>query len=121
MLHELFTTDACYKAERKSRHLYDLERMMDKSFVIGAIKDDDLWSTIHHHRDVFTHIHDVDYTPDIRDRIKLTPPAEHYQTWLNDYIRSDKIAEEAIPIPISIHSHPASIASRACEYPFSCR
>lgn len=85
LLHELFTTDACYKAERKSRHLYDLERMMDKSFVIGAIKDDDLWSTIHHHRDVFTHIHDVDYTPDIRDRIKLTPPAEHYQTWLNDY------------------------------------
>lgn len=33
----------------------------------------------------FTHIHDVDYTPDIRDRIVLTPPTVYYQTWLNDY------------------------------------
>ena len=85
LLHELFTTNACYKAERKSRHLYDLERMMDKEFAINATKDNDLWNTIHHHRDVFTHIHDVDYTPDIRDRIVLTPPTVYYQTWLNDY------------------------------------
>lgn len=85
LLHELFTTNACSRAERKSRHLYDIERMMDKTFAKNAIKDDDLWNTIHHHRDVFTHIHAVDYTPDIRDRIKLTPPAEHYNTWLNDY------------------------------------
>lgn len=85
LLHELFTTNACYRAERKSRHLYDLERMMDKGFAINAIKDDTLWNTIHHHRDVFTHMHDVDYTPDIRDRITLIPPAEHYQVWAADY------------------------------------
>lgn len=85
LLHELFTTTACYRAEHKSRHLYDLEKMMDKEFAINAIKNDDLWNTIHHHRDVFTHMHDVDYTPDIRDRIALTPPAEHYPTWANDY------------------------------------
>lgn len=85
LLHELFTTNACYKAERKSRHLYDLERMMDKEFAINAMKDDDLWNTIHHHRDVFTHMHDVNYTPDIRDRITLIPPAEYYQVWAADY------------------------------------
>lgn len=85
LLHELFTTNACYRAERKSRHLYDLEKMMDKEFAVNAIKDDELWNTIHHHRDVFTHMHDVDYTPDIRDRIALVPPAEHIQTWANDY------------------------------------
>lgn len=85
LLHELFTTDACSKAERKSRHLYDLEKMMDKEFAINAIKDDELWNTIHHHRDVFTHMHNVDYTPDIRDRIKLTPPTEYYQVWASDY------------------------------------
>ena len=85
LLHELFTTDACNKAGRKSRHLYDLERMMDESFAVNAIKDDDLWNAIHHHRVVFTHIHDVDYTPDIRDRIVLTPPAEYYRTWADDY------------------------------------
>ena len=85
LLHELFTTNACYRSEHKSRHLYDLERMMNKEFAINAIKDDELWNTIHHHREVFTHMRDVDYTPDIRDRIVLTPPIEHYQTWANDY------------------------------------
>ena len=85
LLHELFTTNACFRAERKSRHLYDLEKMMDKEFAIGAIKDDELWNTIHHHRNVFTHVHDVDYSPDIRDRIVLVPPTEHFQTWAADY------------------------------------
>ena len=85
LLHELFTTNACFRAERKSRHLYDLEKMMDKEFAIGAIKDDELWNTIHHHRNVFTHMHDVDYSPDIRDRIVLAPPTEYFQTWAADY------------------------------------
>lgn len=85
LLYELFTTNACHRAERKSRHLYDIERMMDKAFAVNAIKDDNLWNTIHHHRVVFTHMRNVDYTPDIRDRIVLTPPAEYYQTWEDDY------------------------------------
>lgn len=99
LLHELFTTDACHKAERKSRHLYDLEKMMDKEFAIDAIKNDDLWNTIHHHRDVFTHMHNVDYTPDIRDHIILTPPEEHSQTWANDYtdMQSSMIYGDSLP------------------------
>lgn len=98
LLHELFTTNGCSKAERKSRHLYNLERMMDKEFALAAIKDDELWNTIHHHRDVFTHMHDVDYTPDIRDRIVLVPPTEHYQTWTSDYanMQSSMIYGESI-------------------------
>lgn len=99
LLYELFTTDGCCRAERKSRHLYDLERMMDRAFAIKAIKDDALWTTIHHHRDIFTHMHAVDYTPDVRDRITLTPPTEHYQTWANDYanMQSSMIYGESIP------------------------
>ena len=98
LLHELFTTNGCSKAERKSRHLYDLERMMDKEFAIAAIKNGELWNTIHHHRDVFTHMHDVDYTPDIRDRIVLVPPMEHYQIWESDYatMQSSMIYGESI-------------------------
>lgn len=30
LLHEMFVTTRCQRAERKSRHLYDIERMMDK-------------------------------------------------------------------------------------------
>ena len=99
LLHELFTTNACFKAERKSRHIYDLEKMMDKDFAIEAINDSDLWNTIHHHREVFTHMRDVNYTPDIRKRIVLTPPTEYYQTWATDYanMQSSMIYGNSIP------------------------
>ena len=99
LLHELFTTHACHRAERKSRHLYDLERMMDKEFAAYTIKDDDLWNMIHHHREVFTHMRDVDYTPDIRNRIVLTPPVEHYQIWADDYsdMQSSMIYGDSVP------------------------
>lgn len=98
LLHELFTTDICSRAERKSRHLYDLERMMDMDFAVNAIKNDDLWTTIHHHREIFTRIKDVDYTGDIRNIIVLTPPAKYYQIWASDYanMQSSMIYEDSI-------------------------
>lgn len=33
LLHELFTTNGCRNANRKSRHLYDLMKMMDEPFA----------------------------------------------------------------------------------------
>ena len=65
LLHELFTTHKGDKTERKSRHLYDLEKMMDESFAIEAISNNELWETIAHHRKLFTSVLGVDYTPDI--------------------------------------------------------
>lgn len=85
LIHELFSTDAGAKVDRKSRHLYDLERMMDCDFAKAAITNDDLWNTIYHHREMFTHMKDVDYTPDIRDRIVLLPPANIRNIWKSDY------------------------------------
>ena len=85
LLHELFTTNGCRHANRKSRHLYDLMKMMDEPFAQKAVSDDELWSTIHHHRELFTSIKDVDYTPDIRKRIVLLPPEEVLKVWQDDY------------------------------------
>lgn len=85
LLHELFTTDGCRIANRKSRHLYDLMKMMDEPFAKEAVHNDELWNTIHHHREVFTSIKDVDYTPDIRKRIVLLPPEEVLKVWQEDY------------------------------------
>lgn len=98
LLHELFTTDICSRAERKSRHLSDLERMMDMDFAVNAIKNDDLWAAIHHHREIFTRIKDVDYTGDIRNKIVLTPPDRYYQIWASDYanMQSSMIYEKSI-------------------------
>lgn len=85
LLHELFSTEGCAFANRKSRHLYDLWAMWTKDYFINEMWDNDLWNTIHHHREVFTHMKNVDYTPDIRDRICLTPPSEYLSEWKKDY------------------------------------
>lgn len=85
LLHELFSTGEFRKAERKSRHMYDLEKMMKRPEILSAIKDDELWNSIHHHREVFTPLRDVDYTPDIRNRICLIPPENCIADWKSDY------------------------------------
>lgn len=85
LLHELFTTNAGEHANRKSRHLYDLEKMMDEPFAMPTIRNDELWESISHHRQVFTSMKDVDYTPDIRKRIVLVPPPAFIKEWEEDY------------------------------------
>lgn len=54
LLHELFTTDGCRNANRKSRHLYDLYKMLEAGVADSAIPNDELWESIRHHREVFT-------------------------------------------------------------------
>lgn len=85
LLHEMFVTTRCQRAERKSRHLYDIERMMDKDFALKAVKDDSLWNSINRHRARFSSIHGVDYTKDLRKEIRLTPSDEVLSLWEEDY------------------------------------
>lgn len=85
LLHELFSSQIPRDANRKSRHLYDLAQMMSTDIATRAIANDELWETIHHHRELFTSMSGVDYTPDIRKRIKLLPPDDAIDDWCNDY------------------------------------
>lgn len=86
LLHELFSvTGQGTNANRKSRHLYDLYLMMDKDFATSAVKDDNLWENIRHHREIFTSVKDMDYTPDIRKRIVLIPREDIISIWEKDY------------------------------------
>ncbi|MDR2467199.1 MAG: nucleotidyl transferase AbiEii/AbiGii toxin family protein [Prevotellaceae bacterium] len=85
LLHELFTGDRLMLANRKSRHLYDLEKMMDTEFAKRAIVDNELWSAIHHHRQIFTRVAGVDYSRDIRPKIRLVPPPQVIGDWRQDY------------------------------------
>lgn len=85
LLHELFSSQSPREANRKSRHLYDLAQMMKTDIATRAIANDELWNTIHHHRELFTSMSGVDYTSDIRKRIKLLPPDEVIDDWRNDY------------------------------------
>lgn len=85
LLHELFSSQTLREANRKSRHLYDLAQMMDTDIATRAITNDELWNAIHHHRELFTSMSGVDYTPDIRKCIRLLPPDDVIDDWREDY------------------------------------
>lgn len=86
LLHEIFSVvGRGTKAERKSRHLYDLFMMKDKDFAQAAVNDAELWGSIRHHREVFTSVQGLDYTPDVRRRLQLVPRADIIEVWRKDY------------------------------------
>lgn len=87
LLHELFSGNTTMVAERKSRHLYDLEKIMDLEYGFKAISDTILWEAIRHHREVFTSVSGVDYASDIRKNIQLVPPSRVMLAWKADYER----------------------------------
>ena len=88
LLHELFSIERdTITANRRSRHLYDLERMMDLDFAKKAMADDSLWESIQHHRAVFTSMRGVDYSIDFRKNIVLCPPDYMLVEWRDDYNR----------------------------------
>ncbi len=99
LLHELFTTEGSKNANRKSRHLYDLYKMFQFGIADKAIANNELWETIRHHREIFTSVRNVDYTPDVRKRICLTPPNEIMNIWKNDYesMVANMIYEDTVP------------------------
>lgn len=88
LLHELFSIDRDnLTANRRSRHLYDIERMMDKPFALVAVHDDELWEHIRLHRMAFTAMLGVDYNDHMRMELCLTPPDKWLRDWQEDYQR----------------------------------
>ena len=86
LLHEIFSVPGHgMVAERKSRHLYDLYVMMNKGFARNTVTDDILWESIRHHREIYTSVQGVDYTPDVRKRLQLIPGKDILDIWRDDY------------------------------------
>ncbi len=85
LLHEIFNGNGSMKADRKSRHLYDLVKMMDEDFAVKAVSDHELWSAIQHHRSVFTSVGGIDYGSNIRNNLNIIPPRSVFNEWQQDY------------------------------------
>ena len=86
LLHEMFSIEGHgMRAERKSRHLYDLYKMMSRPFAEEAIADSELWESIRHHREIYTSVSGMDYTPDVRNRLVLVPREDIIDVWKTDY------------------------------------
>ncbi|MCB0669228.1 MAG: nucleotidyl transferase AbiEii/AbiGii toxin family protein [Saprospiraceae bacterium] len=86
LIHEIFQLEPGRKRiERQSRHLYDLEKLMDTSFGQAALQDKELYDTIVLHREKVTPERGVDYTNHQPEKINLIPPAEVIGEWEKDY------------------------------------
>jgi len=73
------------RSERMSRHLYDLEKMMDTSFAAEALADKVLYDAVIEHRKRFYHVGGVDYARDARDVIDFVPHGAMRDAFRTDY------------------------------------
>lgn len=86
LLHEEFSQDSDrMRTERLSRHLYDLEKLMDTEYGKAALEDKELFDHIINHRKKFNAIRGFDYSNHKKGKIKIIPPNEAIKEWEKDY------------------------------------
>lgn len=86
LLHEEFQLPTeKIKIERKSRHLYDLEKLMDTDYAVAALKNKELYDTIVEHRKKLTPLRGIDYANHTPDKINPIPPEAIIGAWEKDY------------------------------------
>lgn len=86
LLHEEFQKESKFiRVERMSRHLYDLEKLMDTIHGTEALKDVELYDTIIAHRKNFNAIRGIDYTNHSPQLINILPPEGIIKDWEKDY------------------------------------
>lgn len=86
LLHEEFNRrNGCSRVDRLTRHMYDLERMMDMDFAIAAINDTELYNDIVNHRKTFTAWSGLDYSRHSPEKIAFVPPASVHHSLQDDY------------------------------------
>ena len=98
MLHEEFQKENP-RVERMTRHLYDLERLMDTDFGKKALADPKMYADIVKHRSIFNTIRGIDYRTHHPSRIQFIPPEELVEIWRRDYERMQEyfIYGESLP------------------------
>ena len=70
---------------RMSRHLYDLDRLMDTEFAQKSLNDGELYKAIVEHRRRFYHLGYVDYDKDYPTSIDFIPKNEVLKAYRLDY------------------------------------
>lgn len=86
LLHEEFSQDVeKIRIDRLSRHLYDLEKLMDTEHGIDALKNTDLYNNIVAHREKFNPLRGLDYANHIPSKISILPPDGVMKDYERDY------------------------------------
>ena len=83
LLHEEFQKERP-RSKRMSRHLYDIEKIMDSDFG-KAISDRGLYDNVVRHRSIFNNIAGIDYKTHSPATISFIPPESIISDWRKDY------------------------------------
>ncbi|MGN1220214.1 MAG: nucleotidyl transferase AbiEii/AbiGii toxin family protein [Candidatus Cryptobacteroides sp.] len=73
------------RSRRMSRHLYDLEKLMDTEYGRDAIEDSELYRAIVEHRRKFYHLGYVSYDLDYPSAIDFVPKGNIREAYRRDY------------------------------------
>ena len=73
------------RSHRMSRHLYDLEKLMDTPFGRQGLQDGELYAAIVKHRSQYYALKYVDYQKHHPSVIRIVPPEEVLDEWEADY------------------------------------
>ncbi len=85
LLHEEFQLPLKkIRVNRLSRHLYDLEKLMDTEFALKAF-DKSFYMSIVNHRKTITPLRGIDYANHLPDKINFIPPDDLINSWEKDY------------------------------------
>lgn len=86
LLHEEFRKPTeKIRHQRLTRHLYDLERVMDHDFGLSAVQDKELFHTIVEFRQKYTAVRGITYDEHTHSTLSFLPPAEVDNAWRQDY------------------------------------
>lgn len=86
LLHEEFSQETeKIRIDRLSRHLYDLEKLMDTEHGIEALKNTVLYNNIVAHREKLNPLRGLDYDNHIPSKVKIIPPDEVLKDFERDY------------------------------------
>lgn len=99
LLHEEFLKpEGKIRYQRLSRHLYDLERLMDTEHCEAILTDDEFYHSIIEHRRNFNMIRGIDYSLHEYAHIDFIPPEQLISKWESDYgaMKENMIFGEAL-------------------------
>lgn len=86
LLHEEFSQDIeKIRIDRLSRHLYDLEKLMDTEHGIEALINTALYNNIVAHREKFNPLRGLDYANHTPSKINIVPPEGVIKGYEKDY------------------------------------
>ncbi len=83
LLHEEFQKEKP-RSKRMSRHLYDIEKIMDTDFG-KSISDRELYDSVVKHRSVFNKVENIDYDLHNPSTLSFIPPGSIIKEWEKDY------------------------------------